>query len=522
MMKHSTIFLLLLFSTRICLAAETSRPNILFVFSDDHAYQAISAYNSRINETPNIDRIARDGMRFDRCYVTNSICGPCRASILTGKYSHKNEFYINGNTFDGSQQTFPKLLQEAGYQTAVIGKWHLESEPTGFDHYEVLIGQGPYYNPPMIRNGERVKHTGYTTEIVTDLTLKWLTDQRDTEKPFMLMYQHKAPHREWAPGPRQLTMYDDQAIPEPPTLFEDYSKRGPAVQQQDMTIAETMDAVDLKLRPPRNLTPEQLEAWNAAYEPKNEAFREANLEGKELVRWKYQRYIKDYLRCIASVDEQLGRVLDWLDESGLAENTVVIYSSDQGFYLGEHGWFDKRWMYEESLRTPLLIRWPGVIEANTFNADIVSPIDFAATFLEIAEADIPDDLQGRSLVPLLKGETPEDWRQVFYYHYYEYPGWHYVRRHYGATDGEFKLIHFYEPDVDHWELYDLRNDPLELQNAYDNPVYASVIERLEGELSRLREELEVPAQDPPESIKEFNAPRTRQPTGIESAQSEAG
>ncbi len=501
----------------LCLSAVSTtqaapRPNILFVFTDDHAYQAISAYGSRINETPNIDRLAHEGMRFDNCYVTNSICGPCRAVILTGKYSHLNGFLVNGNQFEGSQQTFPKLMQAAGYATAMIGKWHLESNPTGFDHWDILVGQGTYYNPRMIRNGEPTKNEGYTTEIITEKALAWLKDGRDSNKPFLLMYQQKAPHRPWDPGPRQLDLYEDDTIPEPPTLFEDYSLRGPAVQQQDMTIAETMDKRDLKLVPPENLTEEQLTKWNAVYEPRNKAFREANLSGEALVRWKYQRYVKDYLRCVASVDEQLGRVLDWLDKAGLADNTLVVYCSDQGFYLGEHGWFDKRWMYEESLRTPLLVRWPGVVKPGSHSAAIVSPLDFAETFLELAGIEIPAEMQGRSLLPLFRGETPSDWRKTFYYHYYEYPGYHWVRRHYGVADGRFKLIHFYEADVESWELYDLLLDKNELSNVYDNRAYAGERKRLEGELKRLRSELKVPEKDPPASFKEQNPPRTRAPT----------
>ena len=488
------------------------RPNILFVFTDDHAYQAISAYGSRINETPNIDRLAHEGLLFNRCYVTNSICGPCRATILTGKYSHLNDFYVNGLApFDGAQQTFPKLLRKVGYQTAIIGKWHLKSAPTGFDYWDILIGQGPYYNPPMIRNGERVARAGYTTEVITDLTLDWLTEQRDDSKPFMLMYQHKAPHRPWDPAPQYLHKFDDVELPEPETLFEDYSSRGPAIRQQDMTIAETMNDRDLKFVSPPNLTPDQAAAWNAAYEPKNRAFREANLSGDDLTRWKFQRYVKDYLRCVAAVDDQLGRVLDYLDETGLAENTLVVYCSDQGFYLGEHGWFDKRWMFEQSLRTPCLVRWPGVVKPDTRSDDIVSPLDFASTFLEAAGAEIPADLQGRSLVPILQSNTPEDWRKTFYYHYYEYPGWHYVRRHYGVTDGRFKLMHFYEPDVDHWELYDLQTDPHEVHNVIHEPEHATERARLEKELNRLRAELRVPSEDPPNSVITRLPPRVRKP-----------
>jgi arylsulfatase A-like enzyme len=484
-------------------AAPRERPNIVFIFSDDHAYQAISAYGSRINQTPSIDSLAHAGMRFDHCYVTNSICGPSRAAVLTGKYSHRNGVYVNGNTFDGDQPTFPRLLQAAGYQTALIGKWHLKSPPTGFDHYEVLVGQGPYYNPPMIRNGERVQHEGYTTEVITELTLTWLREQRQGNQPFLLMYQHKAPHRAWDPGPDQLTLYDDTIIPEPPTLFEDYGRRGTAVRQQDMSIAETLDARDLKLFTPPGLTEEQREGWEAAYGPKNRWFFAAQLTGQALTRWKYQRYIKDYLRCVAALDEQIGRVLTELDELGLTDNTIVVYASDQGFYLGEHGWFDKRWMYEQSLRTPLLVRWPGVVQPGAFCDEIVSNVDFAATFLDAAGADLPDDLDGRSLVPLLRGETPDDWRRSFYYHYYEYPAWHHVRRHYGVTDRRFKLIHFYEPDVNEWELYDLQFDPHELQNLYENPTYAGVRARLTDELARLRQELAVPEADPEASNRTF-------------------
>jgi arylsulfatase A-like enzyme len=482
--------------------ASAPRPNIIFVFADDHAYQAIGAYGSRINETPSIDRLAREGMLFQRAYVTNSICGPMRAVIQTGKYSHLNGFLVNGNQFDGTQQTFPKLLQKIGYQTAIIGKWHLGEHmaPQGYDYSEVLIGQGPYYNPSMLRNGERVEHEGYTTDIITDLALEWLKEDRDPDRPFMLMYQHKAPHRNWQPGPNHLHLFDDVTIPEPETLFDDYAGRGTPAHTQDMTIAKTMTPYDLKLTPQRDLNAEQLEVWNAAYEPKNADFRAANLEGNDLVHWKYQRYIKDYLRCVASVDDNLGRVLDYLDETGLAANTIVIYSSDQGFYLGEHGWFDKRWIYEESLRTPLIVRWPGVVEPGSVNHDIVSPLDFAETFLDVAGAEIPGDMQGRSLVPVLRGETPADWRKSFYYHYYEFPGWHDVRRHYGVTDGRHKLIHFYEPDVDEWELYDLEADPREMSSVYGDARYADVQQSLLDELARLREQYQVPEQDPPASL----------------------
>ena len=476
-------------------AEAAERPNILFIFTDDHASAAIGAYGSRVNQTPNIDRIAEEGMLFRNCLVTNSICSPSRAVILTGKHSHLNGVLDNRVRFDGAQQTFPKLLRAAGYQTAMVGKWHLKSTPTGFDYFNVLIGQGPYYNPPMRTGGidgqvTRVEQTGYTTDILTDHALDWLREGRDADKPFMLMLQHKAPHRHWQPGPNHLTMYDDVEIPEPDTLFDDYAGRGTPAHTQEMTVAHHLSENDLKLSPQRGLTDAQRVAWDAAYGPKNEAFRKANLSGKALVRWKYQRYIKDYLRCVAAVDDSIGRVLDYLDESGLAENTVVIYTSDQGWYLGEHGWYDKRWMYEESLRTPLVVRWPGVTQPGGVNKHLVSNLDFAQTFLEIAGADAPADMQGRSLVPLLEGESPDDWRTSHYYHYYEYPGAHSVRRHYGVRTGHHKLIYFY--NLDEWELYDLEKDPQELESVYADPAYQEVVSELKIELTRLRKQYQVP------------------------------
>ena len=467
-----------------------ARPNIVFIFTDDHAAHAISAYGSKINETPNIDRIANEGMRFDHCLVTNAICGPSRAVILTGKYSHKNGFYRNGNRFDGSQMNFAKLLQRNGYTTAMIGKWHLSSDPTGFDHWEVLRGQGPYYNPPMKTPDGVNKHEGYTTEIITDLALDWLRGGRDESKPFVLMLQHKAPHRNWQPGPDYLTMYDGEEIPEPATLFDDYEGRASPARNQEMTIAEHLSRHDLKLNAPKNLTPAQLAAWNAAYEPKNAAFERAGLEGEDLVRWKYQRYIKDYLRCVAAVDDGIGQVLDYLEDSGLDEDTVVIYSSDQGWYLGDHGWYDKRWMYEESLKMPLVVRWPGVVEPGSVSADLVSNVDFAETFLDIAglEAEIPADMQGRSMVPIMRGDTPEDWRKSFYYHYYEFPAVHAVAKHYGVRTDRYKLIHYYQ--LGEWELFDLQEDPDELSSVYADPAYADVVSRLKVELKRLQHELD--------------------------------
>ena len=467
-------------------AAKAVRPNIIFVFTDDHASHAIGAYGSKINRTPNIDRLAKEGMLFENCFVTNSICAPSRAVIQTGKHSHTNGVIDNIREFDNAQQTFPKLMQEAGYQTAMIGKWHLKVEPTGFDYWKVLIGQGTYYNPRLRTPDGIITLPGYTTDIVTDLALEWLESGRDKSKPFVMMYQHKAPHREWQPGPKHLSMYDDVDLPEPTTLFDNYENRTSAAPLATMTIARHMNDLDLKFVPPNYLNEEQLKVFNDTYGPKNKVLEEAKLSGKDLVRWKYQRYVKDYLRCIASVDDNLGRVLDYLDETGLAKNTVVIYSSDQGFYLGDHGWFDKRWMYEESLRMPLVVRWPGVTKPGSVNSDLVQNLDFAETFLEIGKVAVPDDMQGKSLVPLLNGKTPHDWRKSVYYHYYEFPGWHDVRRHYGVRTDRHKLIHYY--DIGEWELFDLEADPDEIKSVYDDPKYAAVRKELEVELDRLRKE----------------------------------
>lgn len=479
-------------------AAEKGPPNILFLFSDDLTCQAISSYGDsrKLLETPNMDRIAREGMRFDRCLVTNSICGPSRATILTGKYSHLNGFYNNSNShFDSKQQTFAKLLQGQGYSTAIIGKWHLGSDPTGFDFWQILPGQGIYYNPPMNRMGQQVKQSGYTTDVITDLSIDWLKN-RDKSKPFLLMSQHKAPHREWAPALRHLGWDNDRQYPEPPTLFDDYAGRSKAVSDHDMGLDRTFTDLDAKFRPSPNMTEEQLAAWNAYYQPRNEAFRKANLSGKDLVRWRYNRYMHDYLACVKAVDENIGRMLKFLEDEGLADNTVIVCSSDQGFFLGEHGWFDKRWIFEESLRTPLMVRWPGVIKPGSTSSHIVSLVDFAETFLNIAGMKAPEDMQGRSLVPLLKGQTPADWRTSLYYHYYEFPVPHRVRPHYGVITDRFKLVHYYKPDVDDWELLDREKDPLEVKNFYNDPAYAQTVKELHAELNRLRTEVKE-TSDPP-------------------------
>jgi arylsulfatase A-like enzyme len=511
-----TILILLTFPTvaaSATLLAADNRPNIVFIFTDDHAYQAISAYGSQLNETPNLDRLAKEGMRFDRCYVTNSICGPSRACILTGKYSHKNGYYLNDQEFDGAQQTFPKLLQAAGYQTALIGKWHLGkvSLPTGFDHWHILEHQGFYYQPKFVTPLGMVQYLGYTTDLITEQTLAWLEKGRDPERPFMLMMQHKAPHRPWDPAPDRLADYSDVEFPEPGNLFDDYENRASAARKAHMRISDHMSVrgPDIKAwdKPQLNtpvenrsrnwyynkLTVEQHRAWLPVYQKKNARYYEGELTGKELTRWKYQRYLQDYLSCVASVDDSVGQVLKYLDDHALAENTIVVYSSDQGMFLGEHGWFDKRFMYEESLRTPLLVRWPRIVEPGSVEGHIVSNVDFAETFLDAAGISVPHDMQGRSLVPLLQGKEPDDWRTSFYYHYYE-GGGHNVAEHYGVTTGRHKLIHFYK--LDEWELFDLEKDPHEMHSVYGEPAYAQIQDSLLQELDQLRNELQVTSNDP--------------------------
>lgn len=485
------------------------RPNIVFIFSDDHATQAVGAYGypvTKIARTPNLDLLAEAGMRFDRCMVTNSICGPSRATILTGKYSHLNGFYYNEDTeFDGSQDTFPKRLQRGGYQTALIGKWHLGSEPTGFNYWDILPGQGDYYNPDFIDAKGRYRAEGYVTDVVTKKAIRWLESERDEERPFMLMVQHKAPHREWSPDLKYLDLWEEETFPEPETLFDDYTNRASAAREQDMSLEFSLELdMDLKIhgsKPGREyyrrsfsrLNPEQRQAWEVKMQARSREFHALKPKGNDLVRWKYQQYIKDYMRCIRSVDDSVGRIHECLQKNGLLENTVFIYSSDQGFYLGEHGWFDKRFMYDESYRTPLLVSWPGVVKPGSVDSNLVSNLDFAQTFLEMAGVKAPSVMQGRSLVPLLRGETPA-WRKYHYYHYYEYPGWHMVYRHEGVYDGRYKLIHYY--DVNEWELIDTQKDPLELKSFYKEPEYASICKQLKIALSKKKTEFKVPTGIP--------------------------
>ena len=492
-------------------AMAADRPNIVFIFSDDHSPNAIGAYDGSlksVNPTPNIDKLAAQGMLFKNSFCTNSICGPSRAVIMTGKHSHKNGFMNNGNSFDWNQQTFPKLLQKAGYATAIYGKSHLKGKPQGFDDWAVLPGQGLYYNPDLKTPEGLQKVDGYCTDIVTDLAVDWLKEGRDSDKPFMLMVQHKAPHRNWMPAPRHLHLYDDVKIPEPNTLFDHWWDNEKPARYQELEIDRHMhlnfdlfvdlvpefdgDAVEGEYdrtgwENMQRMSSEQMKVWRDAYAPKDKDFHDQKLEGDALVRWKFQRYVKNYLRSIKGVDESVGTIMETLEGLGLDDNTIVIYSSDQGFFLGDHGWFDKRWMYEESLQMPLIVKWPGVTQPGSKSKQMVQNLDYAETFLDIAGTEIPDDMQGHSLVPLLKGETPADWRESIYYHYYEYPSVHMVPRHYGVRTEEYKLMKFYQFG-DEWEFYDLKNDPDELTNQYKNPAYAGKIAEVRKELDRLQQQ----------------------------------
>ena len=472
-------------------ALAADRPNILFLFSDDHAIKAISAYGgplAKVAPTPHIDRLAKEGSVFLNSFCANSICGPSRATILTGKHSHKNGFMRNGNKFNPDQWTVAKELQKGGYHTAVIGKWHLNTTPQGFDYWEVLPGQGSYYNPVFIQqDNSRKRFEGYATDITTDKAIAWLDSRKgaNKKKPFFLMCQHKAPHGRWEPALRHLNTFEETAIPEPPTLFDYYDGRSAASANHKMGIADDMGPHRLMFRYSSKFTPEQFKVFDGHFRPRNEALEKLNLRGRDRTRWNYQRYIKNYLRCVKAVDENVGRMLKFLDDSGLAKDTIVIYSSDQGFWLGEHGWFDKRWMYEESLHTPLLVRWPGVTKAGSTNDALVSNLDFSQTFLDIAGAKIPGDMQGRSLTPLLRGKAPANWRKTHYYHYYE-AGGHGVPIHYGVTNGRFKLIRFPDEKLNTWEFFDLKTDPMEMTSRYDDPKYKQPIADLKKELDRLR------------------------------------
>ncbi len=442
-------------------AAGVQRPNILFIMADDHAAHAISAYGSRVNQTPNIDRLAKEGMRFERMFAVNSICTPSRACILTGKYSHLNGVPVF-NRFDGSQPTVAKYLQAAGYHTGMFGKWHLESDPTGFDKWTILPGQGDYFNPAFLEAGGRRVINGYVTDIITDLSIEFLKN-RPQDKPFFLMCHHKAPHRNWQPDAKHKAMFANKEIPEPPTLRDDYVGRADAIRECKQKVLENLSPNDTKGPPP------------------------AGLSGDALLKWKYQRYMQDYLACVQSVDDNVGRLLDYLDQTGLAQNTLVIYTSDQGFFLGDHGLYDKRFMYEESIKMPFLVRWPGGVKPASVQAAMGINVDFAPTFMELAGLPVPADMQGRSLVPLLKGERPAEWRTSWYYRYYHDPGDHNTRAQYGVRTETHKLICYWTRDQ--WEMYDLVRDPAELHNLYQDPSQADTVAILKTELYRLKKEL---------------------------------
>jgi len=477
-----------------------NQPNIVFIMSDDHAYQAISVYGYGLNHTPNIDRIAEEGALFTQGFVTNSICAPSRAVMLTGKHSFVNGKVDNLQAFNWDQDNFAKQLQKAGYQTAMIGKIHLNGLPQGFDYSNVLPGQGQYYNPDFIENGVEKQYQGYCTQITTDIALDWLKNKRDQDKPFLMLYHQKAPHRTWMPEEQYLDLFDDRIFTPPANYFDDYKNRSVAAEHE-MGIFEHMDVVyDLKMLDEKGeiqtkyrkyaqnmydrMDEKQGAAWDAHYKPLIEEFKAQKLEGKELALWKFNRYMRDYLACIQSVDDGVGEVLDYLDETGLSENTIVVYTSDQGFYLGEHGWFDKRFMYEESFRTPLLMRYPKEIKAGTVVDELIQNLDFAATFLDYANTSIPEDIQGESFRKVVSGKS-NDWRDAIYYTYYEYPGEHNVQRHHGIRTDRYKLIHFYY-DSDTWELYDMANDPSEMNNLYNHPEYARVQKEMHQKLIEIR------------------------------------
>lgn len=487
--------------------ARTERPNIIFIMSDDHAVTAVSAYGTEIGRlapTPHIDRIAREGALFENSYVANSLCGPSRATMLTGLFSHLHGFTKNGQKFDNAMWNWPRELGQSGYQTALFGKWHLNYSPegAGIDTWAVLDDQGKYYNPDIITPTGRSVIEGYATDIVTDLSLEWLETGRDPEKPFALLIHHKAPHRNFMPALRHVKKYQGTDFPVPETYFDDYAGR-PAAAAQEMNIYQHMyEGHDLKMTTEvgsrelrynpwkddfNRMTEAQREAYFGALQPGNDAMNAASMTPREMAIWKYQRYMDEYLGTIASVDENVGRVLDWLDKSGLADNTLIVYTSDQGFYLGEHGWFDKRFMYEESFRTPFVMRFPGRIAPGTWVSQPIQNIDYAATFLDYADLPPRAEIQGSSLRPLARGEAPADWRLSVYYHYYEFPGFHAVRAHYGVKQGRYKLMRFYG-NIEQWEFFDLASDPTEMQNRIDDPAMQPIIAEMKRELVRLRRE----------------------------------
>ena len=464
-------------------AAAVPPPNIVFIFSDDHSLQTIGAYNARLSQfcreqniTPNLDRLAAAGGLFVNSFCGNSLCSPSRATVLTGLHSHANGVETLNQPIKNGLWTFPQSLRAAGYQTAVIGKWHLDTTIPDYDYWRILPGQGTYLDPVFISKSGKEKHAGYVTDITTDLALDWLR-QRDTNKPFFLAIQQKAPHRNWIPPLRYATWLDDVTVPEPPTLFDDYTNRASPARLQKMNVGKDMMlGHDLKIG--TNY------ASNPLYAARNADYTAKHPTGDDLTRWKYQQYLKDYLRCVKAVDDSVGRVLDALKAAGLETNTIVIYSSDQGFYMGEHGWFDKRWIYEESLHMPFIIRWPGVVKPGTRFTPFIQNIDYAPTFVDMAGGKIPDGLHGQSIVPILRGEMPADWRKSVYYHYYDKGGAHNVANHYGVRTDRYTLAYYYA--TDEWELFDNENDPQQLRSVYADPCYTATVAQLKTELTRLR------------------------------------
>jgi arylsulfatase A-like enzyme len=470
-------------------SATTARPNILFIFSDDHAQHAISAYGSRVNQTPHLDRLAAGGIRFDHAFVTNSICTPSRAVVLTGKYSHANGTPVF-NVFDGRQAHVAKLLQAAGYHTGIVGKWHLGSVPTGFDRWIILPGQGIYHDPDFLTPHGRVTVQGHVTPVTTQLGIGFL-ETRPRERPFFLMLHHKAPHRAWEPDAKNKALFEDRVVPEPDTLWDDYATRPAALPENQQTIANDLTRRDLKLEPPADLPPgpgrqKWLDAKPMEVEITQPDGTRRMLSGRELVQWKYQRYMRDYLACVQGVDDSVGEILDYLDRTGLAQNTVVFYSSDNGWFLGDLGLYDKRFMYEPGLHIPLIVRGPGM-KAGAATTLFALNADFAPTFLDLAGVEVPADMHGRSLVPVLRGEKPADWRTSIYYRYYNDPGFHNTRAHYGVRTATHKLIHYWKKDA--WELFDLASDPSEQKNLAADPAQAGRLADLKAEITRLQREL---------------------------------
>lgn len=487
--------------------AQAKPMNIVYIMTDDHTAQMMSAYDTRYIHTPNLDRIANDGVKFRNSFVANSLSGPSRACMLTGKHSHTNGFLSNETSvFDASQPTWPKYLQDAGYETAIVGKWHLETLPQGFDYWEIVPGQGDYWNPRFIKQtGDTVVEQGYLTHMITDKSLHWLDSVHDPSKPFALIIHHKAIHRNWLPDTADLELYEDVTFPLPETFYDTYEGR-PAAAAAEMRIADHMDLIyDLKMDHPDStsylkatylnyvgrMDSAERARFEAFYQPIRDRFFADSLQGKELAEWKYQRYMRDYAKVVKSLDDNVGRVLDYLKEHDMLDNTLVVYTSDQGFYMGEHGWFDKRFMYEESLNTPLVMLLPEGLNARGDIDEMVQNIDYAPTFLELAGLEVPEDIQGVSLMPLLKGEHPADWREAIYYHYHEYPAEHAVKRHYGVRTPRYSLMHFYN-DIDKWELYDLTTDPNQLNDLYGKPGYEEVTKELMQTLKSLQEQYDDP------------------------------